>query len=37
MVYSRSEMEKIAEIIGKHEGLFIILLMRSDETHNIFW
>jgi aspartate aminotransferase len=29
MVYSRSEMEKIAEIIGKHEGLFII----SDEIY----
>ncbi len=29
MVYSRDEMEKIAEVIAKHEGLFII----SDEIY----
>ena len=29
MVYSRSEMEKIARIVEKHEGLFII----SDEIY----
>jgi aspartate aminotransferase len=29
MVYSRSEMEKIAEVIAEHEGLFII----SDEIY----